>query len=243
MLKGLHYNILRFLIFIIFLVILLLLFQNNEYTIKENLFYLKKIKSFIEVFSDNKSEYKQNCLKLFKKKRSIDSSLLFKPPLKKPPADLLEEFQQNGDMPIKKYSYYNDVYQDSDSLINGSNEKINEQTFNDLLNKINKNESFNYYHDTNLKDLFLSDNYYKKSLKNKTIVVFGTILMWIETLAYIAGSSKIFTLDFTRKTYFNADKFQWFHMLDYLDHAIKNELIENFDNAASYSSFGKIKKI
>ena len=200
---------------------------------------LNNHKSYIEVFSSDKEQYKKNCLELFKKKRFINSSLIFRPPLKQPPAELLDDFQQNGDMPIRTYQYYDDAYLDSDSTkANEANQVISEQTLNDLLAKIRKNESFNYYSDNAMKEMFLS-NSYKKYLVDKTMAVFGTILIWVEALAYEAGCSKIFTFDYTRKSYFDPNRFKWFHILDYLDKAIQDELIENFDNAASFSSFGK----
>ena len=195
-------------------------------------------KSYLEVFSSDYVEYKKNCIDLFKKKRNINSDLIFRPPLKKPPEELMDDFEQNGDMPITNYRYFNDAYLDSDSLnTKQSNEVITQQTLDDLVNKISKNESFNYYADEALKDLFLSSRY-KANILDKTMAVFGTILIWVEAIAYKAGSSKIFTFDYTRKTYFDQNKFHWYHMLDYLDEAINGGFIENFDNAVSFSSFG-----
>ena len=57
--------------------------------------------------------YKNACLDLFKHLNNPNPSLFHRPPLSKPPSDLLNEFTQNGDMPITKYFYFNDVYSDA----------------------------------------------------------------------------------------------------------------------------------
>lgn len=236
MIKKLRYKILIFIVILQLFIIFKFLKSNNKEA--NNPKNSKKSKSYIEVFSSDKNEYKKFCLKLYDKKRTINSSLVFRPPLKQPPNDILDDFQQNGDMPILKSYYFNEAYLDSDLKNNKINEHISEKTISDILYKIRLNESFNQYLDKELKELFLSHRYFRNSIVNKSMAIFGTQIMWIEALSFEAGCSKIFTFDYTRKTSFNPDKFIWYHMIDYLNIAIRDNLFENFDNAASFSSFG-----
>ena len=46
------------------------------------------------------SNYRRECLQLFKKLRYPNQSLIRRPPPKMPPADLMKRFTQDGDMPI-----------------------------------------------------------------------------------------------------------------------------------------------
>ena len=186
-------------------------------------------------------DYKETCVNLYKKLRFPDPKLVFRPPLKIPPADMLNDFTQNGTFPITKSFYFDDAYKDSLTNKGDSGTKpiIPKTEFDDLLSKIRKNENFNYYSDFALKDLMLK---HSALLKNKSFAVFGTILPWVEAIAYEAGSSPITTLDYTRKTYADdhQGRLEWLHVFDFFDDAIKNKRIETYDNAASFSSFGKI---
>ena len=166
----------------------------------------------------------------------MNSSLTFRPPLKRPPQDLIDDFEQNGDMPIITYKYYNDALNS-----NQTSEIISEQIVKELAEKISKNQASNDI-DQALKDLLLSSRY-KINILDKNIAVFGTKLIWIEALAYLAGCSKIFSFDYTRKTFLDSDVFHSFHMLDYLDEAIKGGFIENFENAVSFSFFGNFNQL
>ena len=77
---------------------------------------------------------------------------------------------------------------------------------------------------------------YKKHLKYQSLVVIGTQEPWIEAIGYWLSASKITTLDYTRKKYEN-DRLEWLHVNDYLDDLISsNKQIEEFSNAASFSS-------
>jgi hypothetical protein len=73
-------------------------------------------------------------------------------------------------------------------------------------------------------------------LKDKHLAVIGTIKPWLEAIALDAGASKVTTLDYTKKAYEQKNTLEWLHVNDYLDYLIKNEKVEEFDNAASFSS-------
>jgi len=150
-----------------------------------------------------------------------------------PPQDLLNEFTQNGDMPITKEWYINEVYSDSTSL-NTSNiqEIIKIKDFSKWLNQVKKHEPLNYGN-TELQTIM---NKYLNRIQNKSILIMGTQLPWIEAISYELLASKITTLDYTRKQYELSNRLEWFHVNDYLDDLILKNIIELFDNSASFSS-------
>ena len=55
-----------------------------------------------------------------------------------PPADLMNRFTQNGDMPITKKNYFNEVYSDSNSYSKNIQENITVSQFAKLLEKLEK---------------------------------------------------------------------------------------------------------
>lgn len=60
--------------------------------------------------------YQKTCIDLYKNMRFPNMSLFFKPALKEPPPNLLDEFTMNGKMPIKRWLYYNQIYSDSKGI-------------------------------------------------------------------------------------------------------------------------------
>ena len=178
-------------------------------------------------------KYKQECINLFKKLRYPNQSLIIRPPLRMPPKDLLNEFTQNGDMPITKEWYFNEVYSDSNSLNTSDIQKIIKiKDFSNWLDKVKKHEKLNYGN-TELQKIM---NKYSNRIQNKSILIMGTQLPWIEAISYELLASKITTLDYTRKQYESSNRLEWFHVNDYLDDLILNNIIELFDNSASFSS-------
>lgn len=49
-------------------------------------------KKYIEVFATDTNQYHANCFNLFKKKLNVNSSLVFRPPLRQPPPELMNDF-------------------------------------------------------------------------------------------------------------------------------------------------------
>ena len=78
-------------------------------------------------------------------------------------------------------------------------------------------------------------HYFKPALTKRTLAVIGTLVPWIEAIGIEIGCSRIVTLDYTRSKYEYANM-EWMHVNDYLDNAMKNGIIENFDTIASFSS-------
>ena len=211
----------------------------------KSIYYTKKNSTLVKTFSNNQpdgsiqnnniknscSDYRRECLNLFKKLRYPNQSLLFRPPLKQPPANLLNDFIQNGDMPITKEWYINEVYSDSNSNNKNIQENISRANFDGWLQRVKQHSQLNYGN-TELQTIMTK---YKNEIADKSVVVIGTQLPWIEAISYHLSASKITTLDYTRKKY-ETDRLEWLHVNDYLDDLIKNKQIELFDTSASFSS-------
>jgi SAM-dependent methyltransferase len=101
----------------------------------------------------------------------------------------------------------------------------------ELLNRVTTNQPLNYG-DTVLNELM---HYFSPLLANKSLAVIGTQIPWIEAIGLVVGHSRIVTLDYTRATY-EYPKLKWLHVNDYLDNAINNTILEEFDTIASFSS-------
>jgi len=178
--------------------------------------------------------YKQECINLFKKLRYPNESLIIRPPLRMPPDDLLNEFTQNGEMPISRQWYINEVYSDASSANTNKQVLIRKEEFTNLLNKVRAHSPLNY----NNTELQIVMKKYIKRIENKSILIMGTQIPWIEAISYEYLASKVTTLDYTRKKYEQdeSNRLEWFHVNDYLDDLILNSKIELFDNSASFSS-------
>ena len=203
------------------------LFFKNETKIE-----IKNSEIVIETCESRRSNYKADCLNLFKELNNPDPSKFYRPPLAKPPDNLMQEFTQNGEMPITRYWYINNAYSDVKKIENKEKEIINKSVVDSF--RLNNNRRVgNYYGDQYNHQLMPK---YSNNIKDKTVVVIGTILPWLEAIALDAGASKVITLDYTRKEYEQKDILEWLHNYDYLDYLIKNNKIEEYDNAVTFSS-------
>ena len=181
--------------------------------------------------NSNRLKYKQECLDLFQELKNPDPSAFYRPPLAKPPDSLMNEFTQNGEMPIKKYWYFDDVYSDANQKVANSKQIIPKYLVDSFRLKDNYRAE-NQYKDRH-NHLIMPK--YSNYIKNKSMIVIGTIYPWLEAIALDAGASRVVTLDYTRKKYEQKDM-EWLHVIDYLDYSIKNDIIEEYDNAATFSS-------
>jgi len=227
------------LVLVVFLILFTLAIRQNYFETT----YLQAILNRIPQYENREClNYQQKCNRLFIKLRYPNQSLIIRPPLKMPPADLMDRFTQNGDMPLTKEFYFNDVYSDSDSGLdlNLKNETKNTQQvttseFNQLVKNIENKIPVGWYGRSSL-DLEAIMSKYANKIKSKSMVVIGTIMPWVEAIAYHLTSSQITTLDYTRKQY-ESKGLEWIHVNDFLDDLINNKRqIELFDNSASFSS-------
>ncbi len=209
--------------------ILLFIFRQNNNS------YLKPI---IEKNTHKKEDcinYRRKCNQLFTKLRYPNQSLIIRPPLKMPPKDLINRFTQNGDMPITKSYYFDEVYSDSNSNNKNIQENVTAFEFEELLKKLGNNEPVGWYGESSL-SLEAIMNKYLNKIKNKSLVVIGTQMPWVEAIGYRLLVSHITTLDYTRKHY-ETERLEWLHVNDYLEDLISNtRKIETFDASASFSS-------
>jgi hypothetical protein len=178
-------------------------------------------------------EYKRECLSLFKELNNPNPKQFYRPPLKEPPAELMKAFTQNGDMPITKYWYFNDVYSDSNKKDKEAKEVISKGQMDEL--KSTDGTSKHGYPDWYGPQSRLMAKY-SSAIRDKKAVVIGTTQPWLEATCLNAGASKVTTLEFTRKEYEQKEILEWFHVQDYMNYLITNGKMEEFDNAVSYSS-------
>jgi hypothetical protein len=173
-------------------------------------------------------EYRRSCVKLFNKLRNPNKSLIIYPPLERPPEDLMLEFTQNGDMPITKWWYINEA---ASSKSEDIGEVIPNSQINYWREKARRGEMLHYL-DSNLRNLMYKHSQY---IEKQNVVIIGTQVVWIESIAVELQANKIYTLDYTHKKY-ESSQLEWVHVFDYLNEAIRQGLIENFDVSASFSS-------
>ena len=222
---------------LVFLIIFLLFFYVAIYHEDKINFKMNILNEKLAILGLNSkcNKYKQECLNLFSKLRFPNQSLIMRPPPRLPPKDLYAEFTQNGEMPITKEWYINEVYTDSNTNSkNPTSEIVTKKTMDDLLDQVKQHQPLNYGN-TELQRVMTR---FKQNLTHKSMVIIGTQIPWIEAISYYLSASKITTLDYTRKKYADeySSKLEWIHVNDYLDYLLNNNLIELFDNSASFSS-------
>lgn len=184
----------------------------------------------VDRYEKTKDEnYKKTCIDLYKKIRTVNKSLLFNPPLRKPPSEMLDEFTMNGQMPITKWFYINGLPSADEQ--NKSSRIFNIEDINKIRTKIRSNEPLIY------DDKILNEIMHKFALifANKSMAVIGTIDPWIESIGIELGANHIATLEYSRAIY-QDKRMKWYHVNDYLDDSIKKKNIEEFDVAVSFSS-------
>ena len=135
-------------------------------------------------------------------------------------------------MPITKTFYFNDVYKDAKSDDKSFYKNLEFKQYDGIDEIENGTKGFGTYGATQFAPLLTK---YAGQIKERTMVVIGTIFPWIEKFAYHLNASKITTLDYTRAKW-NDPRLEWEHVNDFLDRVIAEEQIEQFDNSASFSS-------
>lgn len=201
--------------------------------------------------------YKQSCNDLYAKLRYPDKSLVMSMPPKEIPFDMIDEFTQHGAMPIRKYFYSNEAYKDAQQKVVFNNSSLVSNVTNGTI----ANETASQIEQVDMAQIkkwkrrFRSGKnmaykskllrkamrkYAKDDIKNKTAIVVGTQELWLEAMLDGFNASKILTLDYTRKSYpKNQTKFEWWHVNDFLDSLIAQNIDDNtelYDVAVSYSS-------
>ena len=187
----------------------------------------------------DRKAYLVSCLKLYNELRNPNPTMVYRPPLREIPVELFEEFTQHGDMPLAELVYFNDVYNDSNSI--DKNEifgKIAEKEVNDFVQRLETVDVYPAYGIYGDIYTYPTMNKFRGSLRGKSLVVVGTMFPWVEAIGVKLGMSKITSLDYTRKQYENdrGGQLSWRHVFDYFDESLASKQIEQFENAASYSS-------
>ena len=229
MIKKFLYYTWYYYIPICLMVVLVLLINNFILDELNETNELKKCEKF--------NQYQEGCLNLFKNIRYPNKSRIHIPPLRYIPNDLLAEFTQNGQIPIRKWLYINEAYLDSnlDKIYNRDLAIITKEDVKFWQDAVKKRLPLNYG------DKFMTQLMFKydKQVKDKSVAVIGTQSVWIEAIALEVGAAKVTTLEYTRKEYEDKEKLEWIHVNDYLDkilHSSSDNKLEQFDSIASYSS-------
>ena len=165
----------------------------------------------------NRENYRRECMRLYKKLRYPNASLIFRPPLMMPPADMLNDFEQNGDMPITK-SWYMDP---SHSANSDNNNNINKQIPELFQVNARISQPLGGYNEK-----ILNEKLFNNYITGKSVAVIGTKIPWIEAIASVLGASKITILN----------GFEWIHVYDFLDRVLETKELENFDVIMSFSA-------
>ena len=179
---------------IVIVFLFIIIWKYNKLNSQSKLF--EKL-SIPECFVYKKDAYKNECINLYKKLRNPNISLIIKPPLRIPPGDLLNEFIQNGEMPIEKYWYFNEVYSDSSDSTSFNKQEIKLKDFSKWLNLVKDNRPL-HYDNTELQRIMKK---YSNRIKNNSMLIIGTQIPWVEAISYELLASKITTLDYTHKNY------------------------------------------
>jgi hypothetical protein len=132
---------------------------------------------------------------------------------------------------VNDWYFKNDFYSDTKNDDKKIKLVFTRVQMEELRAKVRKNEPLGYG-DLVLTELMIM---FRPGLENKNFVVIGTAYPWVEAIALEVGCSKIATLDYTHNLY-EMPEMKWYHVSDYLQKSISNGTIEEFDNAASFSS-------
>ena len=95
-------------------------------------------------FGNNCEEYRRNCLNLFFKLRFPNENLVFRPAKKEIPKELYQQFTQYGDLPLTKYWYFNEVFNDADSEKRSKKDPVSVDQFNSYREKVRNWQPLGY---------------------------------------------------------------------------------------------------
>ncbi len=112
-------------------------------------------------------------------------------------------------MPIKKYWYLNEVYSDANQQSSNNKEFISKSIVDSFRLKNNKRAE-NQYNDRYNHQLMPK---YSNFIKDKILVVIGTVKPWLEAIALDAGAGKVVILEYTRKEY-EQKNMEWLQVND-----------------------------
>lgn len=174
--------------------------------------------------------YKTKCLDLFKQLRYPNKSLIFKPPTSRIPEHLLNQFTQNGLMPLKRNAYINEAFDETNPFFKYIDSQVSMDEVSKWRYKVRKDDALGY-------TSFLFEKVmrkYEDMVAKESLLVVGTKQPWIEALALELNAVDITTLDYAKKQ-FEQPNLKWYQYNDYLDYLISNKVYEQFTNAASYS--------
>lgn len=152
------------------------------------------------------------------------------PPPRRPPAELLRDFQQNGQCPIVYTKYRNDA-KATKSTAPGSRD-ISASIMMRYIARDRAGENVNTYRDKNIVKPTLMK--YVDKIRDKHVAVIGTLRPWAEAIILNIGADKITTIEYNT---FKIDHDRIHMVTPYkIAESFVNGTMEFIDSAFSYSS-------
>lgn len=148
--------------------------------------------------------YKRECLDLFQRLRFPNESLRFHPPTDKIPDELLAQFTQDGQMPLKRYSYINEALDSSNQYFKYMSTIVSALEVKNWQDKVRKDSALGYTSFLFEKTLQSLADF----IKGKSFLVIGSQQPWIEALALELSAVNVTTLDFAKKE-FEQSNLKW----------------------------------
>ena len=223
---------------VLFIVAAALLFATNNYGDQSSPARLMRFVAGRRTDCVYRDEYLDSCMKLYRELRNPDLTKVHRPPLEQLPKELVDEFTMHGEMQTT-YWYRSEAY--GDSMSDDKNQiigQVNEENVNIYLKDLDNAHNMTAYGGYGDIYLYKMMEKNKAELKGESLAVLGTQSPWVEANGIKLGMAKITTLDYTRLKYQNDrdGQLSWRHVFDFFDESMSNKQIEQFENAASYSS-------
>lgn len=111
---------------------------SREQRLKKIILKRKVLNESKDFFGQNCEDYRRNCFNLFDKLRFPNENLVFRPALKEIPTYLLDQFTQNGDLPLSSNWYFNEVFNDADSNRRSKSAPVDIKLFDLYRHKVRK---------------------------------------------------------------------------------------------------------
>lgn len=168
-----------------------------------------------------------NCQMVYKRMMMKKSAVGWPPP-KYPPYHLIKNFTQNGEMPIIGYYYDAQKYSGSNAYV----AEWNNMLIKELVNKYNNHIPCGTYNNVEQQELIRTvlNDY---DLNNKTIVVIGSELPWLEAILTTKDPKSITTIEYG-KIKSKVDLMHTYTPFDFAKDALKKNT--EYDAAISFSS-------
>ena len=173
--------------------------------------------------------YLDSCQACYQKMSLLSDVNFDAPPPQKPAAELVDEFQASGDMPITRYVYKDDATAHAQSR---SDLTISKEMLKSTALKL-KDASYLGEAPFEMKNLMLK---YESVIENSHALVIGSDTQWVEAfLLHFLGMKRISTLEYEQRQFEDERHLNWFQIKAFLESALESRKSNTFDIAISHS--------